>query len=133
MTSVTSVVKKENPEITLRTAFLYNGYVTETSYTSLRQNLASVLDRVSNDREVIIIRRKGDKKVAMIPADELAGLMETAHLLRSPRNAQRLLTALRRATARKGRPESLEHFRLAMGVDAQPQRVPSRSRAPRHR
>ena len=48
----------------------------ETSYTSLRQSLAAVLDRVANDHEVVIVRRKGDKKVAMVPADELAGLMK---------------------------------------------------------
>jgi len=90
--------------------------MTETSYTHLRQSLASVLDRVANDREIVIIRRKGDKKVAMIPADELAGLLETAYLLRSPKNAQRLLTALRRATARKGKPEPLDQFRREMGL-----------------
>ena len=90
--------------------------MTETTYTSLRQRLASVLDRVANDREVVIIRRKGDKKVALVPADELAGLMETAHLLRSPKNAQRLLTALRRAVGRKGKPEPLEKLRREMGV-----------------
>jgi antitoxin YefM len=90
--------------------------VTETTYTSLRQSLASVLDRVANDREVVIIRRRGDKKVALIPADELAGLLETAHLLRSPRNAQRLLAALRRATSRKGKPESLDKLRREMGL-----------------
>ena len=93
--------------------------MTETSYTRLRQTLASVLDRVANDHEVVIVRRKGDKKVAMVPADELAGLMETAHLLRSPKNARRLLTSLRRATARKGRPESLERFRREMGLGPQ--------------
>ncbi|MGA3078022.1 MAG: type II toxin-antitoxin system prevent-host-death family antitoxin [Bryobacteraceae bacterium] len=70
---------------------------TETSYTSLRVNLASVLDRVFEDREIVIVRRKGAKDVALVPASELAGLLETAHLLRSPRNATRLLTALRRA------------------------------------
>ena len=70
-----------------------SNFVTETTYTSLRQKLASVLDRVANDREVVIIRRKGSKKVALVPADELIGLLETAHLLRSPKNAQRLLTA----------------------------------------
>lgn len=85
--------------------------MTETTYTNLRQSLASVLDRVVNDREVVIVRRKGDKKVAMIPADELAGLMETAHLLRSPKNAKRLLSALRRATSRKGKSESLDKLR----------------------
>jgi len=90
--------------------------VTETTYTSLRQSLAAVLGRVANDHEVVIVRRKGEKNVALVPADELAGLMETAHLLRSPKNAQRLLTALRRATAKKGKPESLEQFRREMGL-----------------
>src|ERR1019366_7271587 len=59
----------------------------ETTYTSLRERLASVLDQVANDHEVVIVRRRGAKDVALIPADELAGLLETAHLLRSPKNA----------------------------------------------
>ena len=90
--------------------------MTETSYTTLRQTLASVLDRVANDREVVIISRKGEKKVAMIPADELSGLLETAHLLRSPKNTQRLLTALHRATGRKGKPKPIEKLRREMGL-----------------
>jgi antitoxin YefM len=90
--------------------------MTETTYTNLRQSLASMLDRVANDHEVVIVRRKGDKKVALIPADELAGLLETAHLLRSPKNAQRLLTALRRATSGRGKPESIEKFRREIGL-----------------
>jgi antitoxin YefM len=90
--------------------------VTETTYTNLRMSLASVLDRVANDHEVVIIRRKGDKRVAMVPADELAGLMETAHLLRSPKNARRLLTALQRAVAGKGKPDSLDKLRREMGL-----------------
>jgi antitoxin YefM len=90
--------------------------MTETTYTNLRQSLASVLDRVANDHEVVIVSRKGRKRVAMVPADELAGLMETAHLLRSPRNAQRLLSALRRATTHKGKPEPLDKLRREMGL-----------------
>jgi antitoxin YefM len=78
--------------------------LTETSYSFLRSNLASVLDSVRSDREIVIVRRRGARDVALVPADELAGLLETAHLLRSPNNARRLLTALRRA---KGRNESL--------------------------
>lgn len=93
--------------------------VTETTYTNLRQSLASVLDRVANDHEVVIVRRKGVPRVAMVPADELAGLIETAHLLRSPKNAQRLLTALRRATAGKGKPETVDKLRREMGLAAQ--------------
>ena len=88
----------------------------ETTYTSLRERLAAVLDQVSNDREVVIVRRRWAKDVALIPAEELSGLMETAHLLRSPRNAQRLLKALRRATAGKGKPQSLDKLRREMGL-----------------
>lgn len=51
----------------------------ETTYTSLRVNLANVLDRVSQDQEVVIVRRRGTPDVALLPASELAGLMETAH------------------------------------------------------
>ena len=93
--------------------------VTETTYTNLRQNLASLLDRVADDHELVIVRRKGDKRVALVPAEELAGLMETAHLLRSPRNATRLLSALRRAQARKGKAEPLEKLRREMGIAPQ--------------
>jgi antitoxin YefM len=86
----------------------------ETTYTNLRDKLATVLDQVVDDREVVIVRRRGARDVALVPADELAGLMETAHLLRSPKNAQRLLTALRRARAQKGKPESIEKLRRVL-------------------
>ena len=88
----------------------------ETTYTSLRQNLASMLDRVANDHEGVIVRRKGDQRVAIVSADELAGLLETVHLLRSPRNAERLLSALRQADRVKHKPESFDKFRQEMGL-----------------
>ena len=90
----------------------------ETNYTSLRERLASVLDQVASDQEVVIVRRRGAKDVALIPAEELASLMETAHLLRSPKNAERLLAALRRATVRKGKPESVDKLRREVGLGA---------------
>lgn len=93
--------------------------MTETSYTNLRQRLASVLDRVADDREIVIVRRKGNKHVAMVPADELAGLLETAHLLRSPKNARQLLGALRRAKAGKGVPETVDKLRREFGLVAE--------------
>jgi antitoxin YefM len=89
----------------------------DTTYTSLRENLAAVLDRVADDQEVVIVRRRGAKDVALIPADELASLMETAYLLRSPRNAQRLMEALRDARRGKGRRMSLEQLRREVGLD----------------
>jgi antitoxin YefM len=76
----------------------------ETTYTSLRENLASILDQVVDQQETVIVWRKGAGDVALIPAAELAGLIETAHLLRSPRNARRLLAAMRRAERGKIKP-----------------------------
>jgi antitoxin YefM len=89
----------------------------ETTYTSLRENLASVLERVVADQEVVIVRRRGAEDVALVPAAELAGLMETAHLLRSPRNARRLLTALRRAQSGKGKSTSIDRLRREAGFE----------------
>jgi antitoxin YefM len=88
----------------------------ETTYTSLREHLASILDQVADDQQVVIVRRRGAGDVALVPAQELAGLMETAHLLRSPQNAKRLVSALRKAMQKKGRPESLEKLRREMGL-----------------
>jgi antitoxin YefM len=90
----------------------------ETTYTSLRERLASILNQVANDQEVVIVRRRGGKDVALVPAEELASLIETAYLLRSPRNAQRLLSALRRAERGKGKPESVDKLRREMGLGA---------------
>ena len=55
------------------------------------------MDRAVDDREVIVVRRRAGGDVAMIAADELESLLETAHLLRSEKNAERLLAALFRA------------------------------------
>jgi antitoxin YefM len=75
----------------------------ETTYTSLRENLATLLDRVTDDREVLVVKRRGGQRdVAIIAADELSGLMETAYLLRSPKNVERLVglcSARKRAKA----------------------------------
>jgi antitoxin YefM len=86
----------------------------ETTYTSLRENLASVLDEVVDQQETVVVRRKGARDVALIPATELAGLYETAHLLRSPRNARRLLSALRRAEAKSIKPGTPSVLRKEM-------------------
>ena len=83
----------------------------ETTYTSLRANLANVLDQVVDQQETVIVRRRGSRDVALVPASELAGLMETAHLLRSPRNRQRLLAALRRAERGKQQPTTIADMR----------------------
>lgn len=89
---------------------------TETTYTSARANFAGLCNEVATSRDVVIIRRRGADDVALVAAAELRGLLETAHLLRSPRNAQRLLRALNRAKRRAVRPKSVAELRRALDL-----------------
>jgi antitoxin YefM len=73
--------------------------VTTETYSHLRENLAEIWDRVEDTQEPVIVKRKGHQDMALIPADELESLRETAHLLRSPKNARRLLEAIARAVS----------------------------------
>jgi antitoxin YefM len=89
----------------------------QTTYSNARNNLASLLEKVTDEQEIVIINRRGYEDVALVNANELSSLLETAHLLRSPKNAQRLLKALRRARAKTEKPEIIENLRLEFGVE----------------
>ena len=71
----------------------------EVTYSQARQSLKSLLDLAVQDREIVMVRRRQGGDVALVAADELESLLETAHLLRSPRNAERLLQELHRSQA----------------------------------
>ena len=90
----------------------------ETTYSQAREQLKSLMDRAVDDREVILVRRRSGGDVAMIAADELMGLVETAHLLRSEKNAQRLLAALSRARSRTTAPTPIADLKKLVGMDA---------------
>jgi antitoxin YefM len=83
----------------------------ETTYSQAREKLASLMNRVTDDLEVVIITRRGGKRVALIDAAEYEGLLETSHLLRSPRNAERLLLAFEQARRGEGLEISVEELR----------------------
>lgn len=88
----------------------------ETSYSKARAQLAKLLDEVTENCETVVIRRRKGEAVAMIAASELSALAETAYLLRSPRNAERLLAALVRARAGEGKPMTVEQLRGEVGL-----------------
>lgn len=90
-----------------------------TTYTQARAELARLMDRVSHDRDVVVITRRGAEDVALISAAELSSLTETAYLLRSPKNAERLLAALGRALKNEGRPLTLEELRQEVGFESE--------------
>jgi antitoxin YefM len=89
----------------------------QTTYTRARASLAALLDEVTQNREVVIIQRRGGEDVAMISADELTGILETAHLLRSPVNAKRLLSALERVRKESGAPQTIDGLRAEVGFE----------------
>lgn len=75
------------------------------------------MDQVTDTREPVLIRRRGHETVALVPADELAGWLETAYLLRSPRNARRLLEASRGATDGEGETFTAEELCERLGSE----------------
>jgi antitoxin YefM len=89
----------------------------QTTYTQARATLAKLLDEVTQNREVVIIRRRGAEDVALVSAQELTALLETAHLLRSPKNAERLLSALGRALKDEGQSGTIDLMRQEVGLD----------------
>ena len=72
------------------------------TYTAAREELASTMDRVCRDRAPVIITRNRDQAVVMMSLDDYEELQETAHLLRSPRNAQRLFAGIQELESGKG-------------------------------
>ena len=89
----------------------------EITYTAARQNLAAICNEVAEKREEYIIHRRGAEDVALISAAELRSINETAHLLRSPRNAALLLAAMDRARRGKGRRMTVEQLRRELGLE----------------
>ena len=87
-----------------------------TTYTQARANLASLCDEVAESREPYVIERRNRENVALIAVDELESLLETAHLLRSPRNASRLAAALERALDTEIQPTSLDELKRELGL-----------------
>jgi antitoxin YefM len=72
------------------------------TYTAVRANLASAMDRVCDDHEALIITRNGEQAVVMLSLEDYKALEETSYLLRTPANAKRLLAAVTQLAANHG-------------------------------
>jgi len=64
------------------------------SYTHLRRNLASEMDRVTEDHVPVIVTRRASPAVVLISLEDYEALQETTYLLRSPANVRRLMDSL---------------------------------------
>jgi len=89
----------------------------QTTYTNAQANLAGLCDEVTENREIVVIRRRKGNNVAMIAADELQSLVESVHLMRSPKNAERLLAALDRALKGRGEAIPVQALRSQAGLE----------------
>jgi antitoxin YefM len=78
------------------------------TYTTVRANLASTMDRVCNDHEPLIVTRHGEQSVVMLSLEDFKALEETAYLLRTPANAKRLLSAVSQLNRGKGVERTLD-------------------------
>ena len=72
------------------------------TYTAARESLADTMQRVCEDHDPVVITRRRDQAVVMIALDDYEALEETAYLLRSPRNARRLRSAVQQLRDGKG-------------------------------
>ena len=77
------------------------------TYSAARAKLADTMDRVCEDHEPIIITRSGQQAVVMLSLDDFKSLEESSYLLRSPKNARRLLDSIAVLEAGKGKTRSL--------------------------
>ncbi|MBX9742444.1 MAG: type II toxin-antitoxin system prevent-host-death family antitoxin [Chthoniobacterales bacterium] len=91
--------------------------MTTLSYTKARESLAGIWDETISTREPIKLSRRGKEPVALLPWEELRGLEETAYLLRSPANAQRLVGALDRINRGEYETFTMEELRAKLNLN----------------
>lgn len=72
------------------------------NYSYTRANLTAVMDKVAADRAPVMVTRQKGEPVVMISLADYNALEETAYLLRSPNNAQRLSSAVQALRAGAG-------------------------------
>ncbi|WP_041700320.1 type II toxin-antitoxin system Phd/YefM family antitoxin [Thalassoporum mexicanum] len=71
------------------------------TYASFKENLASALDKVNDDHAPILITRPNGKSAVVMSVEDFDGYEETAYLMASPKNAERLLKSLAEVKAGK--------------------------------
>ncbi len=83
--------------------YAYKREMKTASYSELRKNLSSMLDSVEHDHAPIVITRDRGKPAAILMSlEDFTSWEETIYLLRSPRNAERLLEAVSRLESGDG-------------------------------
>lgn len=61
-----------------------------TSFSNFRSSLKKKLDKVTDDHDLLIVNRRGNKDVVVMSLHDYNALQETLYLLSSKTNAQNL-------------------------------------------
>lgn len=77
------------------------------TYTEAREKLADTISKVCENHDPVVITKRRDAAVVMISLEDYESLVETSHLLRSPRNARRLLESIQQLEEGTGKPRKL--------------------------
>lgn len=67
------------------------------SYTAARNNFRAAMDKVCDDHQPLLITRQNERPVVMMSLEDYQALEETFYLLRSPKNAVRLMESIAQA------------------------------------
>lgn len=78
------------------------------SYSHARSKLAKTLDEVCRNRTPVIITRQRGGAAVLLSLEDYESLEETAYLLRSPRNATRLLQSIAQLEAGRGKKKKIK-------------------------
>lgn len=73
------------------------------TYSHTRQHLAEIMNKVADDRSPVLITRQAGSPVVMMSLQDFNALEETAYLMRSPKNAKRLMESIEQLAANGGK------------------------------
>lgn len=77
------------------------------TYSHTRQHLAEIMNKVTDDRSPVLITRQAGSPVVMMSLQDFNALEETAYLMRSPKNAKRLMESIEQLAANGGKVREL--------------------------
>ncbi|HFE37490.1 MAG TPA: type II toxin-antitoxin system prevent-host-death family antitoxin [Gammaproteobacteria bacterium] len=86
------------------------------SYSRLRDTLKNTCDQVCDEHEPILVKRQNGEDVVLVSAEDYSSLIETAYLMRSPANAERLLAAMNRDRSEQITFKDVNELRNAIGI-----------------
>ena len=114
--SILQILKANNPIEAAKKQISEYQLPNHISYTEACSNFDKIYEEAIATRQAIVVTREGSESVSVIPTAELDSLMETVYLFQSPENATRLLAAIKRASARTFKPQTVDDLRQEFGL-----------------